>query len=904
MISTSGAQMAAPFETEFVVAWTRNLLRLLSLKNAPMAISALLIVICGLFADHQNRQLFEERSRTAVLSELSVIRAKLEGDVNGNVQLARGLVNTIATEPHITRERFAQLAESLLNSRSQIRDVAAAPGLVVSMVYPPSGNEKALGLDYRKNPAQREAALRARDSGDVVLAGPVDLVQGGKGIIARFPVFTNDPDGDQRFWGIVSAVIDNDALYRDAGLVDPNLPIDVAITGVDALGRLGDGFFGDPAVAFDRPVTMEVRVPSGSWQIAGRPKGGWSASPPNRWLLLLGVVAVGILFVLPTWLYGRLVEERRGYSLSLRDSESKLELLSRRLELALDASKVGVWDFNIDTLELFWDDRMNELYNYPCDGGPRGYKHWRDRLDEADAERAAADFETAIRTQGRYESQYRLNLGDGRTRVIRAIGKVYAAPGAPTQIVGVNWDVTSDVALTEALTRSKALTEARNAELEAARARIEYNSLHDFLTGLPNRMYLERVLEEHAARCAATGGGVVLLHVDLDGFKQINDTLGHSAGDAMLVHTAQIIRSHLGEADFVARTGGDEFVILCKADSALEGFADVARRLIDSLRTPPSYEGHECRFGMSIGIAGAFGAALDWRRLLVNADLALYRAKSRGRNRFEFFSEALQADIVSAKRMADSIIKGLDRGEFVPFYQPQFDARTYQIVGAEALVRWRHPTRGIVPPAEFIAAAEELTVIGAIDQAVLQQALAQFRTWRSGGFAVPRLSVNVSLRRLRDDALLRELRQVTIEPGSLAFELVESIYLDESDERFAGVIDQLKELGIELEIDDFGTGYASIVSLTKIKPNRLKIDRQLVTPVVGAEPQRRLVQSIVDIGRSLDIEIVAEGVETMEHARMLRDIGCNVLQGYAFAKPMPAEEFERFLAKSVTRLAS
>jgi EAL domain-containing protein (putative c-di-GMP-specific phosphodiesterase class I) len=372
----------------------------------------------------------------------------------------------------------------------------------------------------------------------------------------------------------------------------------------------------------------------------------------------------------------------------------------------------------------------------------------------------------------------------------------------------------------------------------------------------------------------------------------------------MLVYTAQTIWRHLGEGDFVARTGGDEFVILCEADTGLDDFADLARRLIDSLRTPPIYEGHECRFGMSIGIAGAFGASVDWRRLLVNADLALYRAKSRGRNRFEFFSEALQADILGAKRMADSIIAGLERGEFVPFYQPQFDARTYQIVGVEALARWRHPTRGVLLPAEFIAAAEELTVIGAIDRAVLQQALAQFKILRNRGFDVPRLSVNVSLRRLHDDALLRELREAKIERGALAFELVESIYLDESDDRFADVIDQLKELGIELEIDDFGTGYASIVSLTKIKPSRLKIDRQLVTPIVVSEPQRRLVQSIVDIGRSLDIEIVAEGVETMEHARLLREIGCSVLQGYAFAKPMSAVDLERYKAKRVKRQAS
>jgi diguanylate cyclase (GGDEF)-like protein len=404
------------------------------------------------------------------------------------------------------------------------------------------------------------------------------------------------------------------------------------------------------------------------------------------------------------------------------------------------------------------------------------------------------------------------------------------------------------------------------------------------------------VLEEHALRCAQTGDGIVLLHIDLDRFKQINDTLGHPAGDAMLAHTADVIRANLRDGDFVARTGGDEFVIVSNADMEMEYFGALAQRLIEGVRKPALYDGHECRFGMSIGIAGAFGGAVDRERLLVNADIALYRAKSLGRDRFEFFTEALQAAIVRNKQTADSIMAGLERGEFVPYFQPQFDARSFELVGVEALVRWRHPTRGIVAPAEFISIAEELNAVAAIDRSVLEQGLVEFRRWRSLGFSVPRFSVNVSLRRLRDEQLLKSLRDLNIQPGTLSFELVESIYLDESDDYFARTIEQIKELGIDIEIDDFGTGYASIVSLTKLKPRRLKIDRQLVIPIVRSDMQRRLVQSIVDIGKSLDIEIVAEGVETMEHARILRDLGCDILQGYVFAKPMASEELEQFIA--------
>ena len=374
-----------------------------------------------------------------------------------------------------------------------------APGLVVAYECPLKGNEKAIGLDYTKNADQRDAALRARDSDDAVLAGPVDLVQGGRGVIARLPVFVDGPDEGRRFWGLVSAVIDLDALFRSARLYEPDLPIDVAISGRDGRGQDARSFFGDARLFDDHPVVRFVNVPSGVWTIAATPKGGWDAALTGRWWARLIILIAGVLVVAPAWLAGRLVEERRVHINHLAERESELERLSRRLGLALDASKVGVWDFNIDTQELVWDDRMNELYNYPADGGVREYHHWRSRLDEADVERAVADFEKGWK-EGRYELQYRLDLDDGRTRIIRAIGKVYIAPDLSAHMVGVNWDVTADVKLTEDLTHSKALTEARNAELEAARADIEYNSLHDFLTRLPNRMYLERALEEHRWR--------------------------------------------------------------------------------------------------------------------------------------------------------------------------------------------------------------------------------------------------------------------------------------------------------------------------------------------------------------------------------------------------------------------
>jgi diguanylate cyclase (GGDEF)-like protein/PAS domain S-box-containing protein len=866
----------------------------------PAAIALVVIVAAGFFADRQNSIISEERSRSTVLDQVAVIRAKLEGNINGNIQLVRGLVSTISTEPDMDQARFAALASNLFEEQSQLRSLAAAPNLVIKLMYPMEGNARAIGLNYRTNDAQRAAAFLARDSGKLVLAGPIDLLQGGRAFIGRFPVYV-DGTGKKQFWGIVSAVVDVDRLYADSGLLDPNLPLDISITATDPATHLKYRFFGPDLTGTD-PVTATVLVPSGGWEIEAQPKGGWGETP-NAWMLRLGMVVSALLILWPIVVTGRMVGERQQHFRVLKDREAELERLSRRLGLALDSSQVGVWETDIATGDLVWDARMNELYGLPQDGGLREYNHWRDTLHPEDLVQAEADFALALRT-GSYRSEFRVVHKDGSTRNIRAIGAVYVDTDDAPKILGVNWDVTADVALNADLKRAKELTEARNRDLELARVRIEYNALHDSLTELPNRRYLDEVLKSHAATGFRGSGSIALLHIDLDRFKQINDTLGHAAGDAMLVHAARVLQHNCLPGDFVARIGGDEFVVVSTASDGDSELAALADRIVQQMRQPATYEGHECRFGVSIGIAVERGAALDVKRLLINADIALYRAKGRGRNRFEFFSAALQAEVVKTKRVADEILSGLERSEFVAFYQPQFDAHTHDIVGVEALARWQHPTLGLKSPDAFLAIAEELNVVATIDRLILEQSLADLDRWAAAGIDVPRASVNVSLRRLHDEDLIKGLRQLDIQPGRISFELVESIYLDENDAIVGWNIDQIKDLGIDIEIDDFGTGYASIVSLQKLRPKRLKIDKQLVDPIVEEPGQRRLLASIVDIGKSMGIEVVAEGVETMEQARLLRELGCDILQGYVFAKPMSATDLAAFITEQRWRKAS
>ena len=863
----------------------------------PAAIAVVVMAVCAVFADHQNKIVSDQASRAEVLAKVNVIRAKLEGNINGNLQLVRGLVAAVTTEPYMGQQRFAELASRLFSEESQLRNIAGAPDLVISLMYPMAGNEKAIGLDYRKNDQQRAVALRARDERKLILAGPVDLAQGGQAFIGRFPVFVKSAGNTDRFWGIVSAVVDVQRLYKASGLLDKDLGIDIALIGNDALGAKGVQFFGDDRVVKSNPVTADVLVPSGSWRIAAIPTSGWPSTPGNAWQLRAIMAAAAALILIPFLVAGRLINERqRNYW--------ELNRLSRRLELALEASAIGVWEHDLETNDLTWDDRVNEIYGREPDGGPRGYSDWAGAIHPADLPGALADFDKAAADRSTYSSEYRVVRPDGEIRHVRSRAIFYQTANNSPRMVGAEWDVTADVLLNTDLVRAKQLADTKNMELESAKVRIEHIALHDALTDLPNRRYLDQVLEDYAAKARLSGGYAALLHVDLDRFKHINDTLGHAAGDAMLVHASSVLKSNVGDRDFVARVGGDEFIVLCTVHGDVSQAAVLADRIIEQMRRPVYYHGHQCRFGVSVGIAIDNGSGADARQLLVNADIALYRAKRRGRNRHEFFSGELQSEIVNTKRIADEILAGLERNEFVAFYQPQFDAKTQEIVGVEALARWRHPERGILAPDVFLKTAEELNVVSTIDRKILQQSLLDFEAWSADKVGIPRVSVNVSARRLQDEELLKSLRDLKIRAGTFSFELVESIFLDDNDDLVTWNVEQIKQLGIDIEIDDFGTGYASIVSLLKLQPRRLKIDRQLVDPIVNSPQQRQVVSSIIEIGKSLGIEIIAEGVETMKHARLLKGLGCDILQGYAFGHAMDSDALRNFVRSRRLRVAS
>ncbi|ARE39503.1 diguanylate cyclase/phosphodiesterase (GGDEF & EAL domains) with PAS/PAC sensor(s) [Rhodovulum sp. P5] len=456
--------------------------------------------------------------------------------------------------------------------------------------------------------------------------------------------------------------------------------------------------------------------------------------------------------------------------------------------------------------------------------------------------------------------------------------------GWPTRFIMVERDVTDE--------------RRQRLDLERSRREIKIAAVHDPLTGLPNRRGLEEALARMAREAETIGKGIGLMHLDLDHFKEINDTLGHAAGDAVLQAVTDRLQAMLGPNSFAARIGGDEFTValILRKDGT---FVDVfAHRLLTSIGRPVTFGAAECRFGVSIGYALQREPPFDLSELMVQADIALYRVKAEGRNGVQAFTPELAAQTRRRKVLSDEFNIALEHGQFKCFYQPQICAETGSVVGAEALVRWQHPTEGLIGPDQFLALTRELNLEAQMDRRVLETVLEDRARLIAAGCVPPRLSVNVSSRRLRTPDLIDEIDALEIPKDALSFELVESTFLDDSDQRTLWTLEALRERGIGIEIDDFGTGHASIMGLVRVAPDRLKTDRSLLEPAVTDDRRRRLFRLMVEIGDTLGISVTAEGVETEEHARLAREEGCSVLQGFHFAEPMAIGGLVGYLSAS------
>jgi diguanylate cyclase (GGDEF)-like protein len=427
-----------------------------------------------------------------------------------------------------------------------------------------------------------------------------------------------------------------------------------------------------------------------------------------------------------------------------------------------------------------------------------------------------------------------------------------------------------------------------------AEARISHMARHDPLTDLPNRMRLREVLSE-ALRRAGSGGGVAVLCLDLDRFKHVNDSLGHPVGDGLLALVAERLRACVREGDCVARLGGDEFAVVQAGLDQPGGAHRLARAVIEALSMPYEVAGHQIVVGASVGIALGPEDGDDPDRLLKSADLALHRAKADGRGGYSFFEPHMDAAMQARRALEVDLRQALGRGEFALHYQPLVNVASRNVTGFEALLRWHHPERGLISPAEFIPLAEEIGLIGPIGEWVLRQACTDAAAWPAPiGVAVNLSPVQFRSRHLVT-AVFSALAGSHLPASRLELEITEAVMLDDTESTLA-TLHQLRALGVRISMDDFGTGYSSLSYLRRFPFDKIKIDQSFIRDLPDRSDSVAIVRAVSGLGRSLGMTTTAEGVETTEQLAALEREGCDEVQGYLFGRPAPVGELAALLA--------
>jgi diguanylate cyclase (GGDEF)-like protein/PAS domain S-box-containing protein len=790
----------------------------------------------------------------------------------------------------------------------------------VLFVEPESGQDALVGADLLADARRRRMLERVRDFGRPVVSAPQLLQTAGnngaeRGFVIRSALYVGGPQNTtaerrRAFAGQVSvAVRSGDVMkYALRDHVASRFHIRITDEGDDAYdvytspephSVVFDGAtdwahsYEPPSQVAETDRRVHVKsVGSRMWrfELTRRPADYFTAPQPLSLLVQGMVLSLVMWWALRVWAarYSRATALALTYSRQASESDTLRRTIVNSAPFAIIATNPqGVIQAINPAAEVLLGRSAEsvvglatpELFHDPAEVAQRARQ-----LTQELGREIAPGFEVLAARARRgdpEEREWTYVRHDGqRVPVVLTVTALHNEHGDLTGFLGIAYDVT---------------------ERKRAEESIRHLAQHDALTGLPNRTLLEERLNQALARARREMTSVALMFIDLDRFKNINDSLGHPVGDTILRNVAQRISHAVRGSDTVARMGGDEFVVLLPRLSQGTQQADceaVARKVLAVLGEPMQAGSHELRVTASIGVATFPEAGHDAASLMRAADVAMYHAKSQGRNNHQVYSESMSQASAERLRLENDLHGAMDRGELVLHYQPQFDCATGKLVGAEALLRWQRSPEVMVAPGEFIPLAEETGLIVPIGEWVLRQACAQARRWRETTGHAIRVGVNLSPRQLDSTGLVEQISAVLLStgllPSQLELEITESAIVRDTL-KTATVLASLRSLGVRIAIDDFGVGYSSLAYLRELPVDRFKIDRSFLTAVPASSGESRLAAALIAMAHRLKVGIVAEGVETAEQLAFLRQHGCDEAQGYHLGRPMPAEQFTALL---------
>ncbi len=587
------------------------------------------------------------------------------------------------------------------------------------------------------------------------------------------------------------------------------------------------------------------------------------------------------------------------YMLRAGRSAQALRESRARLANAQRIAHLGYWEWEIDANVLTCSEEMRRILGDASDEAERSFESFLQRVHEEDKAEVLDHLESVLDHGERREVSYRVVRPDGDERHIQQLAEVDRdEAGLILRVTGTVQDI----------------TEQKNAE-----DKIRFLAYFDGLTGLPNRRAFNERVGLALAAAERREGVAAILFLDLDRFKRINDSLGLTAGDELLQLAADRLVRCVRMTDFVgrplpgetgpvvARFGGDEFVVLLAEISRIQDAVRVARRLTEVLSEPFNVGGHQVFITTSIGISIFPHDGHEVEAVVKNAESAMHCAKSAGGNKSKYYDESMNAQAFDRLVLESHLGAALERRELVLYYQPQVDVESGAVVGAEALIRWLHPERGLVSPVDFIPLAEESGLIVPIGEWVLRTACAQARRWQESGHDSLRIAVNLSGRQFEQpdfaNTIAGILEKAELDPRWLELELTESILMEDG-QRTSAALNELKAMGLRLSVDDFGVGYSSLNYLMRFPLDTLKIDRSFLAGIPQDTEHVAITRAILAMARSLGLKVVAEGVETEEQLQYLHEEGCDEFQGFLVCRPVPAEDFGRFLEEARERRAS